>query len=60
MQLVELIQQILHTGTLPMATERQLQRLLQATTIETLDDQTICVIDQLIESLCCGHIRPIA
>ncbi len=60
MQLIELIQQILQTGTLPLATERQLQRLLQTTATETLDDHTLLLIDHLIESLCCGSIRPTA
>lgn len=60
MQLIDLIQQILQTGTLPLTTERQLQRLLQATVTETLDDHTLLLIDHLIESLCQGAIRPTA
>ncbi len=60
MQLIDLIQQVLQTGTLPLATERQLQRLLQATATETLDDHTLLLIDHLIESLCRGCIRPTA
>lgn len=60
MQLIELIQQILQTGTLPLATERQLQRLLRATATEPLDDHTLQLIDHLLESLCQGSIRPTA
>ncbi len=58
MQLIDLIQQILQTGTLPVATEHQFHYLLKSTATETLDDETLLLLDHLMESICRGYIRP--
>ncbi|UBF25628.1 hypothetical protein K9N68_29355 [Kovacikia minuta CCNUW1] len=57
MKLVEMIQEVLQTGVLPMRTERQMQRLLASC---PMDEQSIAAIDQLIDALCQGTIQSVA
>lgn len=57
MQLVETIQEILAVGVLPVALERKMRQLLNK---QSLSETEIAAVDQLIEALCSGLVRPVA
>ncbi|MGI0487170.1 hypothetical protein ACN4EK_17145 [Pantanalinema rosaneae CENA516] len=57
MQLVHLIKQVLDTGVLPMSVERGINRLLAST---EFSDTELAAIDELLNALATGMIRPIA
>jgi polyhydroxyalkanoate synthesis regulator phasin len=57
MQIVEMVQKVLETGTLPMKLERQMQNLLQG---RELSEAEMAAIDQLINALCEGTIQSVS
>lgn len=57
MQLIEIIQEVLRTGQLPVSLEKQLQVLLGSA---DLSETEMTAINQLLEALCCGTIRSVA
>ncbi len=56
MGLIDIVQQILKSGELPMNLERQLHQLL---TSRDFDETEIAAIDQLIEAMSDGTIRSV-
>jgi FixJ family two-component response regulator len=58
MQLADVVEQILETGLLPMAVERQMHKLLK--TQEMINPMEAEIIEKLIYGLMSGTIRPIA
>jgi hypothetical protein len=56
MQLVEIMTEVLETGLMSMAAERQLRSLLNA----PLSEVEMQVTDQFIDALTSGRIQPIA
>lgn len=57
MQLIELVEQILETGVLPMHIERTLQKVMGSREFNAYE---MAVVDRLLEALIHGHIQPIA
>jgi hypothetical protein len=56
MQIVQMVQQVLETGELPMKLERQMQSLLKG---KELSEAEMAAIDQLINALCEGTIQSV-
>ncbi|MGA7933489.1 MAG: hypothetical protein WCA35_08070 [Kovacikia sp.] len=56
MQIVEIVQQVLKTGELPMSLERQMQNCLVG---KELNKAEMEAIDQLIDAICKGKIRSV-
>jgi hypothetical protein len=57
MSLSEIVHQVLTTGILPMSLERKMHQLLNSQEIQEAD---IDAIDQLIEAMLNGSVRPVA
>lgn len=57
MQIIEVVQQVLETGVMPMAVERKIQALLGT---RQFDEGEVRAIDQLIDALMHGRVRPVA
>ena len=57
MQLVEMVEDILRTGLLPLAVERQMKSLLDRT---ALNESEQAMIDRLLEALTSGTVHPVA
>lgn len=56
MSLIDVINEVLTTGILPLAVERQLHQLLQT---QQCNETDLIAIDQLIEALCTGSVRSV-
>lgn len=56
MQLLDLVDEILKTGELPMSLERHMNGLLNR---HEFNETEIAAIDQLIDALCRGTIRSV-
>jgi hypothetical protein len=56
MQLLDTLQQVLATGVLPITTERKIQRLMQK---QRFNEVEIAAIEELLDALCTGRIRPV-
>ncbi|NJP11430.1 MAG: hypothetical protein HC866_19725 [Leptolyngbyaceae cyanobacterium RU_5_1] len=57
MQLIEVVNQVLETGVLPVAVERKMQKLLRT---EEFDETEIAAVDRLIDALMRGAIQSTA
>lgn len=57
MSLIEIVHEVLTTGTLPLSLERKVHQLLNS---QNLQESEIEAIDQLIEAMLNGTIRPVA
>lgn len=57
MQLIEVVEQVLEAGVLPMAVERKLYQLLESSQFDTKE---MAAIERLIEAMMNGMIQPVA
>ncbi len=57
MQLIEVVEQVLEAGVIPMAVERKLYRLLESS---QFDNKEMAAIERLIEAMMNGMIQPVA
>ncbi|GAB4330586.1 MAG: hypothetical protein OHK0047_17970 [Leptolyngbyaceae cyanobacterium] len=57
MQLVEVVDQVLETGVLPMAVERKLYQLLEGS---QFDAKEMAAVERLMEAMMNGMIQPVA
>lgn len=57
MQLVDVVEQVLQTGILPLPVEREMYKLLNRT---ELDDVEMQALETLLNALTSGLIRPTA
>ncbi|MGC8713610.1 MAG: hypothetical protein ACP5RH_14575 [Leptodesmis sp.] len=57
MQLVEVVDQVLETGLLPMAVERKLYQLLEGS---QFDAKEMAAVERLMEAMMNGMIQPVA
>lgn len=57
MQLIEVVEQVLEAGVIPMAVERKLYRLLESSQFDTKE---MVAIERLIEAMMSGMVQPVA
>lgn len=57
MKLVEIVQEVLTTGEMPMSLERKICKLLNT---QEFSEPEIAAIDELLEALYSGSVRPVA
>lgn len=57
MQLIEVVEQVLEAGVLPMAVERKLYQLLESSQFNAKE---IAAIEQLLEAMMSGAVQPVA
>lgn len=57
MKLVEIVREVLTTGEMPMSLERKMCKLLNNHEFSEIE---IAALDELLEALCSGSVRPVA
>ncbi len=57
MQLIEVVEQVLESGVLPMAVERKLYQLLDSSQINAKE---MAAVERLMEAMMNGAIQPVA
>lgn len=57
MQLIEVVEQVLESGVLPMSVERKLYQLLESSQFNAKE---MAAVERLIEAMMSGMVQPVA